>query len=605
MSTVSSTLAHPSSFLPWWKSSSKPRSSPQYSLPSIAHFDRPQAMQWREPEVAQPELKSYESSPLAGPSTPQSPSPVTPEQQMHPLDPTPTSSQWFWMGPHSTSQATAEKTCEMICYFWFSSTLGAPNTSPFRRLRKQSKVTYSPPDGLTSSATAALQFQPTTAFVQFMQKLLQTTQVSQSVIVLSLHYIYRLKEENHFTSGQAGSEFRVAVVALMLANKFVDDNTYTNKTWSDVSGIDLEEINRMEREFLRGVDYRLYVNTETYRAWVNLLKGLVAVKERDLQQWRYSRRYNNVHAPAPRLSVPNLSARARSVSPLPSLKAGYPFTFVAPAFNNPFAEADKALLPPQRSQVPAGPGVKRSAVDAFSPPSAALAGPPSKRPISLDMSVVRPIRDAPASAGSSYPLSAFAKLSINKPDTPSRPKTQPKSAGETAQTLAAPYSIHDRMTTPDPENLYYYVLASSPAEAEGDNRARKAVLRSHQPTYYYTSSVYVPPPPPMYIQSARASPVQPLPSFRYFNSHYSHFDSQYPTPNSNPQVPLSLPPIRVHPSDGDLSQDHRQRNYSGSQTHSRVPVAPFANAGPPGVQWAPHPTPESHAYARYAFPPVA
>lgn len=56
-----------------------------------------------------------------------------------------------------------------------------------------------------------------------MQKLLQTTQVSQSVIVLSLHYVYRLKEENHFTNGQPGSEFRVAVVALMMANKFIDE----------------------------------------------------------------------------------------------------------------------------------------------------------------------------------------------------------------------------------------------------------------------------------------------------------------------------------------------------------------------------------------------
>ncbi|KAH8103168.1 hypothetical protein DFH11DRAFT_1552083, partial [Phellopilus nigrolimitatus] len=53
-------------------------------------------------------------------------------------------------------------------------------------------------------------------------KLLETTQVSQSVIVLSLHYIFRLKERSDFTLGKPGSESRVAVCALMLANKFVD-----------------------------------------------------------------------------------------------------------------------------------------------------------------------------------------------------------------------------------------------------------------------------------------------------------------------------------------------------------------------------------------------
>jgi hypothetical protein len=56
-----------------------------------------------------------------------------------------------------------------------------------------------------------------------MQKLLETTQVSQSVIVLSLHYIYRLKDRNRFTPAQPGSEFRIAVAGLMMANKFLDE----------------------------------------------------------------------------------------------------------------------------------------------------------------------------------------------------------------------------------------------------------------------------------------------------------------------------------------------------------------------------------------------
>ena len=56
-----------------------------------------------------------------------------------------------------------------------------------------------------------------------MQKVLETTQVGQSVIVLALHYIYRLKERNSLTTAQSGSEFRIAVAALMMANKFLDE----------------------------------------------------------------------------------------------------------------------------------------------------------------------------------------------------------------------------------------------------------------------------------------------------------------------------------------------------------------------------------------------
>ncbi|KAH8107466.1 hypothetical protein DFH11DRAFT_1732290 [Phellopilus nigrolimitatus] len=129
--------------------------------------------------------------------------------------------------------------------------LASPSPSP---IDEDDDEQYDPMDDAQDELELGLdlQFCASPEFVAFMPKLLENTQVSQSVIVLSLHYIFRLKERNDFTLGKPGSEFRVAVCALMLANKFVDDNTYTNKTWSDVSAIPLDELNKMEREFLLG-----------------------------------------------------------------------------------------------------------------------------------------------------------------------------------------------------------------------------------------------------------------------------------------------------------------------------------------------------------------
>ena len=122
--------------------------------------------------------------------------------------PDPILSDWF-LNSHQSSLYLAEKTCEMVCYLWFSS-----NTPSSRR---HHFVPQSNPQ------TASLQFSVSPHFVQFMQKVLETTQVSQSVIVLSLHYIFRLKERNRLTNSLPGSEFRVAIAALMMANKFVDE----------------------------------------------------------------------------------------------------------------------------------------------------------------------------------------------------------------------------------------------------------------------------------------------------------------------------------------------------------------------------------------------
>ena len=142
------------------------------------------------------------------------------------------------------------------------------------------------------------------------------------------------------------------------------------------------------------------------------------------------------------------------------------------------------------------------------------------------------------------------------------------------------------------QNLYYYTLASSPASAESDNRARKALLRSHQPTYYPPTSYLAPQPQqqPMYVQSASASPVHPLPPFPYSQTHSSHFPPLgQPYYSANPNPYTSLPPIRIeHQEDDRTSYGFPVYQPQPHLQASRVPVAPFANAGPPGVQWGSH-----------------
>ena len=121
---------------------------------------------------------------------------------------------WIDASRKRPSQFIAEKTCEMICYLWFAS----PSTE-----QAYPSPSNSPNFMSRSTPPSPLQLAVTPTFVQFMRKLLETTQVSQSVIVLSLHYIYNLRGKNRFTPAQPGSEFRIAVAGLMMANKFLDE----------------------------------------------------------------------------------------------------------------------------------------------------------------------------------------------------------------------------------------------------------------------------------------------------------------------------------------------------------------------------------------------
>lgn len=107
--------------------------------------------------------------------------------------------------------------------------------------------------------------------MKWVTTILATTQVAQNVVILALLFIYRLKKATPSVKGNPGSEYRLLTVALMLGNKFLDDNTYTNKTWAEVSGISVQEVHIMEVEFLSNMRYSLFTSKEKWDEWHILL----------------------------------------------------------------------------------------------------------------------------------------------------------------------------------------------------------------------------------------------------------------------------------------------------------------------------------------------
>jgi hypothetical protein len=177
------------------------------TLPPITSFmaplTPPQSQEWRRsPPRQRPVEESYPEQVVVDPPTADAP---------HLVD-------WLDNTLKRPASFVAERMCEMICYLWFATSLPSPSSAS---RHNHAAPSYSPRSH--SSTTTALQLVASPNFVSFMQKVLETTQVGQSVIVLSLHYIYRLKERNSLTSAQSGSEFRIAVAALMMANKFLDE----------------------------------------------------------------------------------------------------------------------------------------------------------------------------------------------------------------------------------------------------------------------------------------------------------------------------------------------------------------------------------------------
>ncbi|GAP82767.1 putative cyclin-like protein [Rosellinia necatrix] len=131
----------------------------------------------------------------------------------------------------------------------------------------------------------------TPAFRKFVNQILTSTRLPSTTILLGMNYLAKhMNRHMHTDTYKTVSEgelWKMVTVALLLGSKFLDDNTFQNRSWSDVSGIDVAEINAMEGKWLRDMDWVLYVNLDRshdYDAWLKSWNQYQDSKRQVIQQ---------------------------------------------------------------------------------------------------------------------------------------------------------------------------------------------------------------------------------------------------------------------------------------------------------------------------------
>lgn len=111
-------------------------------------------------------------------------------------------------------------------------------------------------------------------FRKFVAGLLSSTRLPSSTILLGLNYLARrMNMLNNPTPRKPadGQLWRMLTIALLLGSKFLDDNTFQNRSWSEVSGIPVIELNTLEKEWLKAIEFRLHVDPLTdsdFQSWL-------------------------------------------------------------------------------------------------------------------------------------------------------------------------------------------------------------------------------------------------------------------------------------------------------------------------------------------------
>jgi len=155
---------------------------------------------------------------------------------------------------------------------------------------------------------------------RFIKHVLKYSNATASIYVCAIYYLYNLKDNNRYknllqriqleienTKQEQGflnnyniherccpscgayiscyksetivCKCRLFLTSLILASKFGQDKNYSNKAWSKISRFSVENINYNERFFLNLIDYKLFINMESYRSFASLLSSHIVSDE--------------------------------------------------------------------------------------------------------------------------------------------------------------------------------------------------------------------------------------------------------------------------------------------------------------------------------------
>ena len=152
---------------------------------------------------------------------------------------------------------------------------------------------------------------PSSQFRKYVSQILSSTRLPSSTIMLGLFYLsarMKIVDETGQDVSSAGTVYRMLTTCLLLGSKFLDDNTFQNRSWAEVSSIPVHELNKMELAWLEGFNWEIHAmfhedgDLDNWIAhWHSYEKRAKVAKAKDMQKLApidtTIRRSHSVHQP--------------------------------------------------------------------------------------------------------------------------------------------------------------------------------------------------------------------------------------------------------------------------------------------------------------------
>lgn len=114
---------------------------------------------------------------------------------------------------------------------------------------------------------------PGITVIEYLRRIVKFTKVERSCLLITLHYIDQICARSPLFTLSSLTCHRFVITSIAVSSKALCDVFCTNNVYAKVGGIPVQELNLLEREFLRMIEWRLTCTREILQEYyVNLVR---------------------------------------------------------------------------------------------------------------------------------------------------------------------------------------------------------------------------------------------------------------------------------------------------------------------------------------------
>lgn len=108
---------------------------------------------------------------------------------------------------------------------------------------------------------------PIISIHRYLERVLSFAPCSNSCFIVALIYIDRIIQTKLDFVLNSLSVHRMLITSVMVSTKFFDDETYNNLYYAKVGGLQVNELNQLENQFLKLIEFDLTIKSEVYERY--------------------------------------------------------------------------------------------------------------------------------------------------------------------------------------------------------------------------------------------------------------------------------------------------------------------------------------------------